>query len=125
MHGAYAVDVSTTCFHIHTAVEISSSTDCHYGLYIPNVFSPNGDGINDVWIVSPGGDMEIVTMDCTVYDRWGNAVFNTRAAPVTWNGMRKGIAFNPAVFVYTLDITYRVGAQEFREKLTGDLTLVR
>ena len=123
--GLYGVDVSTFCFELHSEVEIVPAEHCRYGIYIPNVFSPNGDGINDVWTVSVGSQVDVLKMQCTIFDRWGNMQFQSSENPVSWNGMRNDELFNPAVFVYTVEMTYRKGDVELTEKFTGDLTLIR
>jgi gliding motility-associated-like protein len=91
-------------------------------LYIPNVFSPNGDGINDEWIVSsPGNKIEIVKLD--VFDRWGNNVFErTNLRKASWDGRYKDQLLNPGVFAYT--ITY-LDQENKTQVENGNITLVR
>ena len=91
-------------------------------LYIPNVFSPNGDGINDEWIVSsPGDQIEIMKLD--IFDRWGNHLYhgaNLRKA--VWNGRFRDQLLNPGVFAYT--ITYQDQENKTQTE-TGNITLAR
>jgi gliding motility-associated-like protein len=91
-------------------------------LYIPNVFSPNGDGFNDTWIVSsPGDKIAIVTLD--IFDRWGNHIYHgANLTHAEWDGKFRDQLLNPGVFAYTM--TYR--DQENKQRLAnGNITLVR
>ena len=59
-------------------------------LYVPNGFSPNGDGQNDVLYVRGGG---VTEMSWVIYDRWGEKVFETTDPKQGWDGTYKGKAF--------------------------------
>jgi gliding motility-associated-like protein len=95
--------------------------------YLPNIFSPNGDGINDELRIYPAAGMARV-MRWIIFDRWGNAVFGaTDFDPndqgIYWNGITStGETANPAVFPYLLEIQLINGN---RELLHGDITLIR
>jgi gliding motility-associated-like protein len=75
-------------------------------VYIPNAFSPDGDGINDVLMVRASG---IVTVKYfRIFNRWGELVFEksnfTANNPLYgWNGKVKGVVGGPDVFVYTCE----------------------
>ena len=96
------------------------------GLYIPNSFSPNGDGVNDVFqIFADDGVAEINELQ--IFDRWGNQVFQKKSFPPNdftfgWDGDFRGEAMNPGVFVYWVEVMFLDG----RTKLFhGDITLVK
>jgi gliding motility-associated-like protein len=94
-------------------------------LDVPNVFSPNEDGIND--ILSPSFDPSITQVHFfEIYDRWGELVFEARDyVPGTvagWDGRFRGQPLQPGVFLY------RVEAVNKRKQVlqqSGDLTLLR
>jgi gliding motility-associated-like protein len=76
-------------------------------VFIPNTFSPNGDGVNDVFYTRGTGLFRIKTM--RIFNRWGEMIFersNIMPNDVTagWNGTYKGASLNPDVYVYTIDI---------------------
>jgi gliding motility-associated-like protein len=76
-------------------------------VFIPNTFSPNGDGANDVFYPRGTGVYSIKTF--RVFNRWGEVVyektnFNANDASAGWDGTFKGAKLNPDVFVYTIDI---------------------
>jgi gliding motility-associated-like protein len=100
----------------------SSFTECETiipTIYIPNIFSPNGDLVNDVLYVRGQGILEI---NFSIYDRWGEELFNTKDLATGWDGTYKGKNVDPAVFVWHLKATFVNG--EFIER-TGNLSLMR
>ena len=66
-------------------------------VYIPNIFSPNGDGQNDVFRVR--GEY-IETLQLTVYNRWGNKVFEGNEPQAAWDGTYNGKTCAGGVFYY-------------------------
>jgi gliding motility-associated-like protein len=58
-----------------------------YGLYVPNAFTPNGDGINDIFYPKGFG---IVTYELNIFDRWGERIFTTRNFAEGWAGNYQG-----------------------------------
>jgi gliding motility-associated-like protein len=128
--GIYSVDVSTICSAASQDVEITPGTDCktsevHADIYIPNVFSPNGDGINDVFMVSFGQDFEVTGMTGSIFDRWGNLLFSSKAIPFTWDGYFNDKAVMQGVYVYTINVKYTDQGTERDVSFAGDVTLVR
>ena len=95
-------------------------------IYVPNVFSPNGDGINDRLLISAGADVEEIE-SFTIFDRWGNMIYlNEHFLPndpsEAWDGKRKGVTVNPAVYAYKMVAHFSDGRTEIRY---GDVTLMR
>lgn len=88
-------------------------------MYVPNAFSPNGDGHNDELKVN-GICLESLTF--MVFNRWGEKVFETTDQKIGWDGTYKGEALNTAIFVYRLEgKTYE--GKAFSSK--GNITLMR
>ncbi|MBN2681446.1 MAG: gliding motility-associated C-terminal domain-containing protein [Bacteroidales bacterium] len=88
-------------------------------IYVPNAFSPNGDGINDMLYVY--GDM-LEEIHFMVFNRWGQIVFETKDASKGWDGNYNGRPADPAVFDYYLKATC-LGKLKFEKK--GNITLIR
>lgn len=90
-------------------------------IYVPNAFTPNADGVNDVWmpVISNYGDefFEVV-----IYSRWGELIFKSSDPHVGWNGKHNGKLVEAGVFTYK--ITY---GDVFNNKYvkTGTVTVVR
>ncbi|MEO5647240.1 MAG: PKD domain-containing protein, partial [Chitinophagaceae bacterium] len=76
-------------------------------VFIPNTFSPNGDGGNDIFYIRGSGLFRVKLF--RIFNRWGELIFekaNINANDVSggWNGIFKGQILSPDVFVYTADI---------------------
>ncbi|MEL6674397.1 MAG: PKD domain-containing protein [Bacteroidota bacterium] len=84
-------------------------------LFVPNVFSPNADGINDVFRVEYRG---VESYDIQIFDRWGREVFLSNVPDEPWDGIDpQGNRVNEGVFYYAL----KIGNQHYQ----GSITLVR
>lgn len=88
-------------------------------VYVPNIFTPNGDGKNDVLYVRGNNITELYF---TIYDRWGEPVFETNDQTVGWKGDYKTQSNDPAVFAYYLTVKC-AGGNEYFEK--GNITVMR
>jgi gliding motility-associated-like protein len=86
---------------------------------VPNAFTPNGDGKNEVFYVRGYG---ISKMNLRVYNRWGQVVFETTTQDIGWDGKVKGIPQPMDTYAYTLTVEFGDGTK-FSKK--GDLTLIR
>jgi gliding motility-associated-like protein len=116
-YGAYYYidDVSVVCLNCDS----DTVTTAPNNLFIPDAFSPNGDGNNDKLFVRGNNIQELYF---AVYDRWGEKVFETTDKNNGWDGTYKGSSISGAVFVYYCKGKYTDG-KEFKQK--GDVTLVR
>jgi gliding motility-associated-like protein len=100
--------------------------DRRRSVYAPNVFSPNGDGENDLFTLF--GDQSVKSFRALrIYDRWGDCVYAaedlSRDNPGGgWNGTNKGEKAPPGVYVYWVEIEYVDGETEV---VKGDVTLLR
>lgn len=109
-------DSSTSC----TATRQVTVTILHDNRYfIPNTFSPNGDGYNDVLYLR-GNNLYGVRF--SVFDRWGEKVFETTDPTIGWDGRYKGKDLDPGVFMYVVTVNYN---DKDTSTETGDVTLVR
>lgn len=98
----------------------------HRPVYIPNVFSPNGDGLNDFFTVY-GGVAAKSIRSLKVFNRWGGLVFEGTDLPINdelrgWDGYFKGKLMDPAIFAYLVEVEFIDGVVVLFE---GDLTLLR
>jgi len=87
--------------------------------FAPNIFSPNGDGINDVFYVHANAVKDFYMI---IYNRWGEKVFEANDMRAGWNGTRNGVELEPDVYVYHIQFTFLNYTQE---KKKGSITLVR
>lgn len=88
-------------------------------IFIPDIFSPNGDGHNDMLYVRGPA---IETMSFMVFDRWGTLVFSSTDPNHGWDGNSGGTKMPEGVYVYQLTAKLEDGGTE---KLKGNVTLIR
>jgi len=105
---------------------ISFKVNCDISqVFIPNAFSPDGDGINDILMVRAKGIAQVKYF--RVFNRWGQLVFersniNANDPQQGWNGKINGAAANPDVYVYTAEAICTAGGTYVYK---GNVTLVR
>ena len=87
--------------------------------FIPNTFTPNGDGENDVLFVR---GLKVTELYFAVYNRWGEMVFETNDIHKGWDGRYKGKSAESGVFGWYLKAKCFNGQESFRK---GNVTLVR
>lgn len=88
--------------------------------YLPNSFTPNGDGLNDVFRIIGEGNYRI--LDFYVANRWGNIIFRTIDQNVGWDGKIQGVEQSMDTYYYFLKYECANGEKRF---IKGDLTLLR
>jgi gliding motility-associated-like protein len=90
--------------------------------YLPSAFSPNGDGLNDLLrIIYHGSEYKLLHF--SVFNRWGEVVFNTRDFSQGWDGSYKGKPCDVGAYFYVWEVASDRTGQHHSEK--GDVTLVR
>lgn len=88
-------------------------------IFLPNAFTPNDDGENDVLYVRSN---IIETVELAIYNRWGQRVFTTNDKNIGWDGKFKGELQTPDVYGYYLKATCFNGEEFFKK---GNVTLLR
>ncbi|MEX0813306.1 MAG: choice-of-anchor L domain-containing protein [Chitinophagales bacterium] len=94
-------------------------------VHLPNVFSPNNDGINDVVSIY-GNTAKVKSIHLMIFDAWGEKIFDTRdltTAIKGWDGTYKGQALSPGVYTYSLNTIFE--HQIKADKKHGSITLIR
>ncbi|MCB0520076.1 MAG: gliding motility-associated C-terminal domain-containing protein [Saprospiraceae bacterium] len=96
-------------------------------IFIPNAFSPNNDGRNDVFFIYAGGNIVSRIKSFLVFDRWGETVFQyynfqPNDPAFGWDGNDRGQPLNPAVFTWFAEIEFVDGVTEILE---GDVVLMK
>jgi gliding motility-associated-like protein len=92
--------------------------------YIPNAFTPNGDGRNDVFRPIPASPaFTIYNLKFTIYDRWGAEVFETDDIGQGWDGMKNGRVCQEGVYVYR--ITFKSNGDPSEKIITGTVAVIK
>ena len=86
-------------------------------LYIlPNTFTPNGDGANDLF--KPRQNLFVQTVDFKVYNQWGNLLFETQNPDILWDGLDKsGNKVNTGTYYYTCVLYTQVDQGNLLQKI--------
>ncbi|MEM9919155.1 MAG: gliding motility-associated C-terminal domain-containing protein [Bacteroidota bacterium] len=90
-------------------------------VYVPNVFSPNQDGINDTFKAFTQCPMSSFRLQ--IFNRWGSLLFDGTDIDAAWDGRYKGELLSPGVYVWWVE--YQGETSEEKKILYGDLTLLR
>jgi len=128
---AYTVTGTTNGCSATAQVDLTASISCSpsgpgsgpglaSGYYIPNAFSPNGDGANDLFRVKSGDTPKSFNM--TIFNRYGGKIFESSDIDTGWNGAIGGNLAPPGTYVYTVVITTSTGTVIRRQ---GALILIR
>jgi gliding motility-associated-like protein len=88
-------------------------------IFVPNIFSPNGDGVNDILYVYSNA---IASMVFRVYNQWGQELFESRAVSTGWDGTAGGAKQPIGVYIYVLQATMQDGTIINKK---GSVTLIR
>jgi len=117
--GTYIVTVTIDgCATMDT---IQVYKDCY--MNIPNVFSPNGDGVNDYFYPRQELAKGLVSFSMVIYNRWGQIVFQTTALDGRgWDGTFNGTQQPEDVYIYIIDAAFKDGEVEHQK---GNITLIR
>jgi gliding motility-associated-like protein len=92
-------------------------------IYIPNSFSPDGDGVNNTFHVA-GRNIDDSYFELTIYNRWGELIFMSQDPNIGWDGAVADQGIAP-VGVYTYQVSYRFTNKEKNQIITGHLNLLR
>ncbi|HXC04188.1 MAG TPA: PKD domain-containing protein, partial [Bacteroidia bacterium] len=91
--------------------------------YVPNAFTPNGDGINDVFMPK-GTDIDPNDYEMDIFDRWGDLIFQTNDLMTGWDGRANGGPNISQIDVYVWRISVR-GPDKARHIYTGSVSLIK
>lgn len=109
-------DCSDTCTYTVHATDIPSD------IWLPSAFSPNGDGLNDYFHIVTDNP-NIIVMELSVYNRWGQRVFVAMRSNKGWDGTQSGVPVEVGTYFYYL--RYTVTGSDEVHSMKGDLTLIR
>lgn len=118
--GTYTLTVSDDCYDYNDSIHLDMQ-NCNNCLFVPDAFTPNGDGINDKLGVRTSCD--ISSFSWQIYNRWGQLVFSADDINARWNGLYKADLAPVGTYYYFIryTTTKRSGTQMFK----GDIILFR
>jgi gliding motility-associated-like protein len=101
--GTYTLTSTNYCGTLIETIEIAYEK-CEFTLFVPNSFTPNNDGINDVWF--PVFD-QLNEIEITIYDRWGAPIFEGNKQNFFWTGNVRGGDYYAPNGAYSYKILYK------------------
>lgn len=126
--GIYSVSLTNACGVLTDTIEVRASHEaCECKLFIPNVITPNADGVNDQFVISY--PCEFKHFQLQIFDRWGQPVFSSANPDNHWDGcMKKQLCPNGAyyyVISYQGKDSYLRKEERKLNTLKGVVTLLR
>lgn len=123
--GAYRVQAIDACGQNEATIDVAFQP-CG-NIYIPNAFSPNGDGVNDRFIVFGDGSSQSRILSLRVFDRWGNLVFEASGiapgdASSAWDGTFRGRDAPAGTYIYAVEIERLDGKKTIQ---SGEINLLK
>lgn len=116
--GNYRLVVSGKCGRASYPFRVQEG--CSAEVWLPSAFTPNGDGLNDVWRYPAANKMQLVRL--VVYDRWGGKVFQTSNPAHGWNGRSGQLELPTGLYVYVAEVKNRKGQHSIHK---GTVALIR
>lgn len=104
---------------------LGPATDCK--IVAPNAFTPNDDGVNDLFFVSVTGECTIISFEIKIFDRWGRLVFEGNETTDEWDGTYDGRQLKEGVYLWQSTVTWASENESGKttETKKGSLVLIR
>lgn len=118
--GLYHLAVENLCGLVEDSVYVTVQ-ECTSSVYVPNSFTPNEDGVNDVWQPSV---YNTLSYEVFVFDRWGNELFYSNEPSAVWIGNVDSGRYHVQNESYTWMIIYETPRKELK-RLWGIVTVLR
>ncbi len=122
--GIYEAELSNDNCTVYDSIKIEFQ-DCENCFLMPNVFTPDGDNLNDVFIPILECPELIEKFSLQVFNRWGNIVFETSSFAEGWDGKINSKPCPSEVFVWKLFYTVNLEGKILEKSKFGDVTLIR
>lgn len=123
--GQYWADIRyETCIFTTDTMQLDVM-DCEpCDIFIPNVFTPNNDGINDVFKAYISDSCQrTMQIKCSIFDHWGNKVYESMDN--AWDGKLKNQDIQSGVYTYLFEITTTIRTKQIRTRKTGTVSIIR
>ena len=124
--GVQTVQITDACTTYERQVEVIAETENRDSyMFIPNIFSPNQDGINDRFEIFLGPDIIVESFEFKVFNRWGANVFSSSDPNDNWDGRFKGKIMDMGTYIWYMDATLTSCRNTFDLFEAGDVVIFR
>lgn len=117
----YSIPTNACAVPASTTIKVNQAP-CKPCVEPPKVFTPNGDGFYDKWVVINGTCVKAVKLN--VYNRWGGLVYSNNTYNNQWDGTYKGKALPDGTYYYVIDVVPSNNSNP-PYRLTGNVTIMR
>lgn len=118
--GNYSVNVTNGACSVSDEIFID---DCGYDIFLPDAFTPDNDNINDRFRPKISGVLNFYKM--TVFNRWGQMIFQSNDALYGWDGTFQGVLCPAGVYVYSIEYSFGTDLSDFKQMIKrGTVTLL-
>lgn len=125
LDGIYTITIFNECGEVNHTIEVIQE-DCSCDPFIPNAFTPNNDGNNDIFKIYMNMECEILDVELSIFDRKGTLLYVTNSIDEGWDGTFNGVIMRPSVYIWQLRYTSINASGVLEPKLkAGDITIVR
>jgi len=123
--GFYEVTVTNGACAIADAITVQSDECKEFQVYAPNIFSPDGDGLNDEFLPLFDQSLQVSEYKMLIFDRWGGVVFETSNLEIGWDGKVNGKLVQRGNYIYTMKFSYQDELTSDQTTVNGEVFLVR
>jgi gliding motility-associated-like protein len=123
--GIYQVKLSDGQCSFDYAVDIAFRECSYFSIFVPNAFTPNGDGVNDTFLPLINPAVEIDHYLLQIFNRWGGLVYSSNDPTQSWTGLIKGDQATIDSYLYSIQFDYVDDEGAGRYEDGGTVVLVR
>lgn len=120
--GTYTLVATGICVDASATVTVVPG-DCEAVIFVPNAFTPNADGFNDVFLPSVQGPADNYRLE--IFNRWGEVLFSTNDREQGWDGGYGGSGSQDGVYIWAITYTEFTELGRTGRRLVGHVTLLR
>ncbi len=124
--GTYVITATSTangCSSIPQTLTVTVKECDPLLVWVPNTFTPNGDEFNTVWGPVVSGPIDLQDFHITVFNRWGELIWESYDVNARWNGTYRGNDVSDGVYIWKIDFGI-IGTDE-RKEYHGHVTIIR
>lgn len=123
--GIYSLKIENECGQFDYQMNVDT-INCDCNVLVPNIFTPDGDFINDQISVKFDCDFAYKIVDFWIFDRWGEEIYyETGDNTILWNGTFKNEKVTPGVYVWVLRLELSRNNKVENKMFSGDITILR
>lgn len=120
--GSYDYQLTNACGTFFQTLELNEEfCDCPF--YVPNAFTPDGDGINDLF--KYGFECSILRFEIRIFSRWGKLVFYSEDENTYWDGTKNGVPLPTGAYSYVINIIYSKYGQPTAKDMQGVVNIIK